>query len=79
MASTMRVSCCIAGGGPAGVMLGFLLARAGVKVAVLEKHKESGRFLARLACSSPYVSLISELPPATEWTGAGVGWPVAAY
>jgi 2-polyprenyl-6-methoxyphenol hydroxylase-like FAD-dependent oxidoreductase len=30
--------CCIAGGGPAGVMLGFLLARAGVDVVVLEKH-----------------------------------------
>jgi 2-polyprenyl-6-methoxyphenol hydroxylase-like FAD-dependent oxidoreductase len=39
-ASTTRVACCIAGGGPAGVMLGFLLARAGVKVAVLEKHKD---------------------------------------
>jgi 2-polyprenyl-6-methoxyphenol hydroxylase-like FAD-dependent oxidoreductase len=37
-AANMRVTCCIAGGGPAGVMLGFLLARAGVKVAVLEKH-----------------------------------------
>jgi 2-polyprenyl-6-methoxyphenol hydroxylase-like FAD-dependent oxidoreductase len=33
-----RVTCCIAGGGPAGVMLGFLLARAGIEVAVLEKH-----------------------------------------
>ena len=32
------VDCCIAGGGPAGVMLGMLLARAGVQVAVLEKH-----------------------------------------
>src|SRR5258707_8017720 len=30
--------CCIAGGGPAGIMLGFLLARAGVDVVVLEKH-----------------------------------------
>src|SRR6185437_5603468 len=30
--------CCIAGGGPAGMMLGFLLARAGVDVVVLEKH-----------------------------------------
>jgi 2-polyprenyl-6-methoxyphenol hydroxylase-like FAD-dependent oxidoreductase len=30
--------CCIAGGGPAGMMLGFLLARAGVQVSVLEKH-----------------------------------------
>lgn len=33
-----RVTCCIAGGGPAGIMLGFLLARAGVEVLVLEKH-----------------------------------------
>jgi len=33
-------TCCIAGGGPAGVMLGFLLARAGVDVLVLEKHKD---------------------------------------
>jgi 2-polyprenyl-6-methoxyphenol hydroxylase-like FAD-dependent oxidoreductase len=32
--------CCIAGGGPAGVMLGFLLARRGVDVVVLEKHAD---------------------------------------
>jgi 2-polyprenyl-6-methoxyphenol hydroxylase-like FAD-dependent oxidoreductase len=32
--------CCIAGGGPAGVMLGFLLARAGIDVVVLEKHAD---------------------------------------
>jgi 2-polyprenyl-6-methoxyphenol hydroxylase-like FAD-dependent oxidoreductase len=35
-----RVQCCIAGGGPAGMMLGVLLARAGVKVLVLEKHAD---------------------------------------
>ncbi len=35
-----HTTCCIAGGGPAGVMLGFLLARAGVEVTVLEKHKD---------------------------------------
>jgi 2-polyprenyl-6-methoxyphenol hydroxylase-like FAD-dependent oxidoreductase len=35
---TIRVRCCVAGGGPAGMMLGFLLARAGVDVLVLEKH-----------------------------------------
>ena len=39
-ASPIRVACCIAGGGPAGVMLGYLLARAGVQVAVLEKHRD---------------------------------------
>ncbi|HZW52652.1 MAG TPA: FAD-dependent oxidoreductase, partial [Candidatus Elarobacter sp.] len=36
----LRVRCCIAGGGPAGMMLGYLLARAGVDVAVLEKHAD---------------------------------------
>ena len=36
----IQVQCCIAGGGPAGMMLGFLLARAGVSVAVLEKHAD---------------------------------------
>jgi 2-polyprenyl-6-methoxyphenol hydroxylase-like FAD-dependent oxidoreductase len=39
-ASTIKTTCCIAGGGPAGMMLGFLLARAGVRVTVLEKHKD---------------------------------------
>lgn len=39
-AARLRVRCCIAGGGPAGVMLGFLLARVGVEVLVLEKHKD---------------------------------------
>jgi 2-polyprenyl-6-methoxyphenol hydroxylase-like FAD-dependent oxidoreductase len=35
-----RLDCCIAGGGPAGMILGFLLARAGVEVLVLEKHAD---------------------------------------
>jgi 2-polyprenyl-6-methoxyphenol hydroxylase-like FAD-dependent oxidoreductase len=36
----MTTSCCIAGGGPAGMMLGVLLARAGISVVVLEKHAD---------------------------------------
>ncbi|HKM88346.1 MAG TPA: FAD-dependent oxidoreductase [Xanthobacteraceae bacterium] len=36
----ITTQCCIAGGGPAGMMLGFLLARAGVDVVVLEKHAD---------------------------------------
>ncbi len=35
---TLTTRCCIVGGGPAGIMLGYLLARAGVDVTVLEKH-----------------------------------------
>lgn len=38
--STITTQCCIAGGGPAGIMLGFLLARAGVRVVILEKHAD---------------------------------------
>src|SRR5260370_37679493 len=40
MAQAIKTTCCIAGGGPGGMMLGFLLARAGVAVTVLEKHKD---------------------------------------
>ncbi len=40
MGETLRTQCCIAGGGPAGMMLGFLLARMGVEVVVLEKHAD---------------------------------------
>jgi 2-polyprenyl-6-methoxyphenol hydroxylase-like FAD-dependent oxidoreductase len=40
VAETVTTRCCIAGGGPAGMMLGFLLARAGIDVIVLEKHKD---------------------------------------
>ncbi|MCC8963896.1 FAD-dependent oxidoreductase [Bradyrhizobium sp. Pear76] len=36
----MKVRCCVVGGGPAGMMLGYLLGRAGVDVVVLEKHAD---------------------------------------
>jgi 2-polyprenyl-6-methoxyphenol hydroxylase-like FAD-dependent oxidoreductase len=36
----LQTRCIVVGGGPAGMMLGFLLARAGVQVVVLEKHAD---------------------------------------
>ena len=36
----LSTTCCIIGGGPAGIMLGFLLARQGIAVTVLEKYKD---------------------------------------
>lgn len=35
-----KVRCCVVGGGPAGMMLGYLLGRAGIDVVVLEKHAD---------------------------------------
>src|SRR3954465_15667480 len=37
---TITARCCIVGGGPAGMMLGYLLGRAGVEAIVLEKHAD---------------------------------------
>src|SRR5438552_12830146 len=39
----LQTRCVIAGGGPAGIMAGYLLARAGVPVIVLEKHADFNR------------------------------------
>ena len=40
LTTTLQTRCCIVGGGPAGMMLGFLLARAGVDIMVIEKHAD---------------------------------------
>src|ERR1700722_5416492 len=49
------------GGGPAGVMLGFLLARAGVEVLVLEKHKDFFRDFRGDTIHPSTMELMSEL------------------
>ena len=40
MSVASRSTCCVVGGGPAGMMLGYLLARAGIEVQILEKHAD---------------------------------------
>lgn len=40
---TQQTSCCVVGGGPAGVVLSLLLARQGVPVTLLEAHKDFDR------------------------------------
>jgi 2-polyprenyl-6-methoxyphenol hydroxylase-like FAD-dependent oxidoreductase len=39
-AEMLETTCCVVGGGPAGMMLAYLLARRGVHVTVLEKHQD---------------------------------------
>src|SRR6476646_6047631 len=43
IASTRRTGCCVVGAGPAGAVLSLLLARAGVRVALLESHADFDR------------------------------------
>ncbi len=40
MVNQTKTKCCVVGGGPAGIFLGYLLARSGVDVVVLEKHAD---------------------------------------
>jgi 2-polyprenyl-6-methoxyphenol hydroxylase-like FAD-dependent oxidoreductase len=58
---TVHTTCCIVGGGPAGMMLGFLLARAGVDVVVLEKHKDFLRDFRGDTIHPSTLELMSEL------------------
>ena len=54
---TISTRCCIAGGGPAGMMLGLLLARGGIEVVVMEKHADFLNFLADQASRYPAFTL----------------------
>ena len=56
-----RTTCCVVGGGPAGMMLGLLLARAGVAVTVLEKHGDFLRDFRGDTVHSSTLTLLDEL------------------
>lgn len=56
-----KTTCCIAGGGPAGMMLGLLLARAGIDVTVLEKHGDFLRDFRGDTIHTSTITLMEEL------------------
>ena len=56
-----RTGCAVVGGGPAGMMLGLLLARAGVQVVVLEKHRDFLRDFRGDTVHASTIRLIDEL------------------
>ena len=63
----MHDQCVVAGGGPAGMMLGLLLARAGVRVVVLEKHADflrdfRGDTIHPQRSNSPRTGILDEFP-----------------
>jgi len=56
-----RTDCCVVGGGPAGMMLGVVLARAGVPVTVLEKHDDFLRDFRGDTVHASTLTLLDEL------------------
>src|SRR6266404_4203649 len=59
--SEIRTRCVIVGGGPAGMMAGYLLARAGVGVVVLEKHSDFNRDFRGVTIHPSTLELMHEL------------------
>jgi len=60
-------TCIVAGGGPAGIMLGLLLARAGVDVTVMEKHADFLRDFRGDTVHASTLRLLDELGLASEF------------
>jgi 2-polyprenyl-6-methoxyphenol hydroxylase-like FAD-dependent oxidoreductase len=61
MPEKIPTACCISGGGPAGIMLGFLLARAGIDVTVLEKWPDFFRDFRGDTIHPSTMEILSEL------------------
>lgn len=56
-----QTTCCIVGGGPAGAVLGLLLARKGISVMLLEAHKDFDRYFRGDTLHSSVMELMDEL------------------
>ncbi|MDT7794052.1 MAG: hypothetical protein QOD59_3488 [Mycobacterium sp.] len=65
--STDKTTCVIAGGGPAGIMLGLLLARGGVDVTVMEKHADFLRDFRGDTVHASTLRLLDELGLAADF------------
>ncbi len=66
-AEAQSTTCIVAGGGPAGVMLGLLLARGGVDVTVMEKHADFLRDFRGDTVHASTLRLLDELGLAPEF------------
>ena len=65
--SAVETTCCVVGGGPAGMMLGYLLARQGVEVTVLEKHQDFFRDFRGDTVHPSTLDVLNELGLLTEF------------
>jgi 2-polyprenyl-6-methoxyphenol hydroxylase-like FAD-dependent oxidoreductase len=72
--SVARTGCCVVGGGPAGVVLGLILARAGVRTTVLEKHADFLRDFRGDTVHASTLTLLDELGLGEQFAALPPRW-----
>ncbi|HET9777647.1 MAG TPA: FAD-dependent oxidoreductase [Propionibacteriaceae bacterium] len=72
--SPVRTGCCVVGGGPAGLVLGLILARAGVPTTVLEKHTDFLRDFRGDTVHASTLTLLDELGLGKQFAALPPRW-----
>jgi 2-polyprenyl-6-methoxyphenol hydroxylase-like FAD-dependent oxidoreductase len=72
--SATKIGCCVVGGGPAGLVLGLILARAGVRTTVLEKHADFLRDFRGDTVHASTLTLLDELGLGEEFAALPPRW-----
>jgi 2-polyprenyl-6-methoxyphenol hydroxylase-like FAD-dependent oxidoreductase len=72
--SETKTRCCVVGGGPAGLVLGLILARAGVRTTVLEKHADFLRDFRGDTVHASTLTLLDELGLGEEFAALPPHW-----
>jgi 2-polyprenyl-6-methoxyphenol hydroxylase-like FAD-dependent oxidoreductase len=74
MSAMLDAQCCIVGGGPAGMVLGLMLARGGIRTVVLEKHGDFLRDFRGDTVHASTLTLLDELGLGEQFAALPARW-----